>query len=115
MYQIVKAGGFTTGGLNFDAKLRRQSIDPEDLFHAHIGAMDAFARGLKMAEKMIKDKRIERIVQARYKGWDSPLGKQIESGKATFDSLAAYTRKNGEPTVQSGKQERLENLLNEYL
>lgn len=115
MYQIVKAGGFTTGGLNFDAKIRRQSIDPEDLFHAHIGAMDAFARGLKIAEKMIKDKRIEKIVQARYKGWDGPLGKQIESGKATFESLDAYTRKHGEPEVQSGKQELLENILNEYL
>jgi xylose isomerase len=115
MYLIIKAGGFTTGGLNFDAKIRRQSIDPEDLFHAHIGSMDAFARGLKNAAKMIKDKRLEKIVADRYKGWNSKLGQDIEGGNVGFEELEAYTLKNGEPKIQSGKQEYIENLINEYI
>ena len=115
MYTILKAGGFKSGGLNFDAKLRRQSIDPNDLFHAHIGAMDAFARGLKAAAKMVKDKKLEKIVQKRYAGWDTAFGKQIESGKATLEDMDAYTRKNGEPEPKSGQQEMLENILNEYI
>jgi len=115
MYAILRGGGFTTGGLNFDAKLRRQSIDAEDLFHAHIGAMDAFARGLKAAAKMLKDKTFEKNRAARYAGWDKGLGKEIESGRAGFAELEAYTLKHGEPAVQSGRQEMLENLLNEYL
>ena len=115
MYTILKAGGFTTGGLNFDAKVRRQSIDPVDLFHAHIGAMDTFARGLKNAAKMIKDRRFEKVIQSRYSGWDKGLGKQIEKGQANFEKLEAYILKNGEPELQSGRQECLENLLNEYI
>ncbi|MBI4558774.1 MAG: xylose isomerase [Candidatus Hydrogenedentes bacterium] len=115
MYTILRGGGFTTGGLNFDAKLRRQSIDPVDLFHAHIGAMDAFARGLKNAVKMLKDGRLERFVKARYAGWNKGLGAQIESGKVGFPELERYTLEHGEPAIQSGRQEMLENLLNEYI
>jgi xylose isomerase len=115
MYLITKYGGFKEGGLNFDAKLRRQSVDPEDLFHAHIGAMDAFARGLKNAAKMIKDKKFENFVKNRYAGWDKALGKKIEQGKVGFEELSEYTFKNGEPEVQSGRQEMLENWLNEYI
>jgi len=115
MYIILKAGGFTTGGLNFDAKIRRQSTDPEDLFHAHIGAMDAFARGLKNAAALIKDRAIDKIVAQRYKGWDSKLGKEIEGGKVGFKELEAYTLKHGEPTIGSGRQEYLENVVNEYI
>jgi len=115
MYTILNSGGFTTGGLNFDAKLRRQSIDPTDLFYAHIGAMDAFARGLKNAAKMIKDKRFAKAVKTRYAGWNKTLGKKIESGKAGFEELEAYTLKNGEPEVTSGRQEMLENMLNDYV
>ncbi|MCC6144355.1 MAG: xylose isomerase [Candidatus Hydrogenedentes bacterium] len=115
MYIITKGGGFTTGGLNFDAKIRRQSIDPYDLFHAHIGAMDAFARGLKMAAKMIDDNRLQKIVDARYSGWNSQLGQDIEQGKVTFEDLYQYTLDHGEPEVQSGRQEMIENILNEYL
>ncbi|MCF6287142.1 MAG: xylose isomerase [Candidatus Hydrogenedentes bacterium] len=115
MYTILKAGGFKAGGLNFDAKLRRQSIDPVDLFHAHIGAMDAFARGLKAAAKMIKDKKFEKIIQKRYSGWDTAFGQKIESGKATLEDMDAYTRKHGDPEPQSGRQELLENILNEYI
>jgi xylose isomerase len=115
MYIILKAGGFTTGGLNFDAHVRRQSIDPEDLFHAHIGAMDVFARGLKIAAKMIKDKTFDKAVQERYKGWKSDLGKKIQGKKIGFKELEAYILKNGEPKLQSGKQELLENLFNSYI
>ncbi len=115
MYTILGAGGFTTGGLNFDAKLRRQSIDPEDLFHAHIGGMDAFARGLKIAAKMVQEKTFEKFVTDRYAGWDEALGQKIESGKLGLEELEAYTLENGEPEVRSGRQEMLENILNEYI
>jgi xylose isomerase len=115
LYTLLRGGGFKTGGLNFDAKVRRQSVDPVDLFHAHIGGMDAFARGLKIAEKLIKDKALARHVTARYRGWSSDLGRKIEKGRATFDSLEKYTLAKGEPKVQSGRQEMLENILNEYI
>ncbi len=115
MHSLLKGGGFKTGGLNFDAKVRRQSIDGEDLFHAHIGGMDAFARGLKIASRMLADKTFEKAVKDRYKGWDTPFGKKIEQGKASFAELEAYTLKNGEPAIQSGRQEMLENILNEYI
>ena len=115
MYTILRSGGFTTGGLNFDAKLRRQSIDPVDLFHAHIGAMDAFARGLRNAARMIRDKKFQKLVQRRYAGWDKGLGQMIEKGKMGFAELEACTLEHGEPKVESGRQEMLENLLNEYI
>ncbi len=115
MYIILKAGGFTTGGLNFDAKVRRQSIDPLDLFYAHIGAMDAFARGLKIAANLLKDKVFEKAIKQRYAGWDTQFGKKIESGKMTLEDLAKYSEEHGEPKLQSGRQELLENILNEYI
>ena len=115
MYIILKGGGFTTGGLNFDAKVRRQSIDGADLFYGHIGGMDCFARGLKTAAKMLEDKTFEEAVSKRYGGWDSELGQQIENGELDFEKLEAYTLENGEPEIQSGRQELLENLLNEYI
>lgn len=115
MYIILKAGGFTTGGLNFDAHVRRQSIDPDDLFHAHIGAMDVFARGLKIAARMLKDKVFENAIKERYKGWTGELGKKIEGKKVGFEELEAYILKNGEPKLQSGKQEMLENVFNNYI
>lgn len=115
MHTILKGGGFTTGGLNFDAKLRRQSIDPVDLFHAHIGAMDAFARGLKNALRMQKDGRLEKFLRRRYSGWDKGLGAEIMKGKSSFESLEADALKAGEPEVISGRQELLENILNEFI
>jgi len=115
MYIILKGGGFTTGGLNFDAHLRRQSIDPADLFYAHIGAMDVFARGLKNAAKMIKDKTFEDTLRQRYAGWDEEFGSQIETGRLDFEQLEAYTLEHGEPQIKSGRQELLENLLNDYI
>lgn len=115
MYTILRGGGFKTGGLNFDAKVRRQSIDPVDLFHAHIGGIDAFARGLKIAARLIKDKALEKHVKARYAGWNKPIGRKIEKGNVGFDELEAYTLKNGEPEIQSGRQEMIENILNQYI
>ncbi|MGQ9455733.1 MAG: xylose isomerase [Armatimonadota bacterium] len=115
MYTILKGGGFTTGGLNFDAKVRRQSIDVEDLFHAHIGAMDAFARGLKIAACLIEDKVLDNFIEERYSGWNSQLGQDIEARKVGFEELEKYTFEHGEPTIRSGRQELIENILNEYI
>lgn len=115
MYTILQAGGLTTGGLNFDAKLRRQSIDPVDLFYAHIGAMDTFARGLKNAARMIEDKTFVKAIADRYKGWTGQLGQNIESNKIGFEELEKYTIENGEPQLKSGRQELVENLLNDYI
>ena len=112
---ILKMGGFTDGGLNFDAKLRRQSTDLNDLFHAHIGGMDAFARGLKAAAKIRAEGRIEAIVAERYAGWEGELGKRIDAGEETLDSLFEHAVKADVQEAPSGKQERLENLLNEAL
>ena len=112
---LLKHGGFTTGGLNFDAKVRRQSVDPVDLFHAHIGGMDAFARGLKIAAKIVKDNRIGKVVDARYAGWNKGLGKDIEAGKLDFAALEKIALSSPEPVARSGRQELIENLFNEYL
>jgi xylose isomerase len=115
MLSILKNGGLGSGGLNFDAKTRRQSIDLEDIFYAHIGAMDSFARGLKNAAKLIEDKALENVVAERYAGWDSAIGKDIESGKVGLEELEAYSLKNGEPAIKSGRQELAENILNDYI
>jgi xylose isomerase len=116
MVSILRAGGLGTGGFNFDAKLRRPSIDPEDLFHAHIGGMDAYALAFKIARRILAEGRFEAFVADRYRSYDSGYGKDIETGKATFKSLEKLVlTKLGEPTPRSGKQEYLENLLNSYL
>ncbi len=115
MYLILQGGGFTTGGLNFDAKVRRQSTDPEDLFLAHIGGMDAFARGLLAAAAMIRRKQFSKFIAKRYSGWNRGIGKQIEQGEVGFEELEAYALSHDEPVVPSGKQELLENWLNEYI
>jgi xylose isomerase len=109
-------GGFTTGGTNFDAKVRRESFEPVDLFHAHIGGMDTFARGLKIAAAIRKDGRLAEFVQKRYASWDRGIGRQIEEGKVGFAELENYALKMGEVTTnQSGRQEYLENLINEFI
>jgi len=116
MYYILKGGGFTTGGLNFDAKIRRQSLDAEDLLHAHIGGMDVCARALLIAERMLTDGALDGFVQKRYSGWDSAEGKAILSGQRSLADLAARVEKESiEPTPRSGRQEYLENLVNSYL
>jgi xylose isomerase len=116
MLTILKYGGFKTGGVNFDAKVRRESFEPVDLFYAHVGGMDAFARGLKIAAAIRKDGRLADFVKQRYASWDSGLGKKIESGKADFAELEAYAFKQGDVTSNvSGRQEFLENLINEFI
>ncbi len=116
MLVLLKYGGFTSGGLNFDAKVRRESFEPVDLFHAHIGGMDAFARGLKIAAAIRADGEVDRMVKARYSSWDSGVGQEIESGKASFASLEKYMLDKGEAAPnQSGRQELFENLINTYL
>ncbi|HEV8246111.1 MAG TPA: xylose isomerase, partial [Polyangiaceae bacterium] len=116
MYTLLRAGGLTTGGMNFDAKLRRQSIDPEDLFHAHIGGMDTLARSLLVAEKMLADGKLNQYVEQRYAGWKSELGEKIMGGKLGLSDLAESVLRTGsEPKPRSGRQEYLENLVNKYL
>ena len=116
MLSLLKMGGFKTGGVNFDAKVRRESYEPVDLFHAHIGGMDAFARGLKIAAAIRADGRLEAFVKNRYRSWDTGIGKKIESGKSSFKTLETYMLKKGEVTKnESGRQEFLENLINEFI
>ena len=116
MLSILKYGGLTTGGVNFDAKVRRESFEPIDLFHAHIGGMDAFARGLKIAAAIRQDGRLNEFVKARYASWDSGMGAKIESGKASLKEINAYILKQGEAAPNtSGRQEFLENLINEFI
>jgi xylose isomerase len=115
MLSILKHGGLTTGGVNFDAKVRRESFEPVDLFHAHIGGMDAFARGLKIAAAIRKDGRLCDFVKNRYRSWDAGIGRDIEKGRADFKSLEKYTLQRGEPVNESGRQEYLENLINEFI
>jgi xylose isomerase len=116
MYEVLKYGGFTTGGVNFDAKVRRESFEPIDLFYAHIGGMDAFAQGLKIAAAMRADGRLAEIVQERYSSWDSGLGAEIESGKHSLASLEKLMLEKGEAAPnRSGRQEMIENLINTYL
>ena len=116
MLSILKMGGFTTGGVNFDAKVRRESFEPIDLFYAHIGGMDTFARGLKVAAAIRKDGRLAEFVKQRYSSWDTELGVKIEKGKVGLEELSDYMLKKGESAPNSsGRQEYLENLVNEFI
>jgi len=116
MLTILKAGGFTTGGLNFDAHVARESFEPVDLFHAHIGGMDALARGLKAAAAIRADGVLDEFIKQRYASWDSPLGADIEAGKVGFADLSQRMLKKGEADPnESGRVEMLENLINEYI
>jgi xylose isomerase len=113
---VLKYGGFKTGGVNFDAKVRRESFEPVDLFHAHIGGMDAFARGLKIGHAMLADGKLEELLRDRYASWDSGLGAEIEAGKHDFKSLEKVMLQKGDITPnKSGRQEMLENLINTYI
>ena len=115
-YQVLQAGGFKSGGTNFDAKLRRQSLDPQDLLIAHIGAMDCCARGLKAAARMIEDKALSGPLEERYAGWKSAEGKAMLSGKRTLEEIADRVVKKGiDPQPKSGQQELLENIVNRYV
>jgi xylose isomerase len=115
-YQVLAGGGFTTGGTNFDAKLRRQSIDPEDLLIGHIGGMDCCARGVKAAAKMIEDKALSGPLADRYAGWQSSEAQNVLSGGSSLEALEAYVLNHGvNPKPRSGKQELLENVVNRYV
>lgn len=115
MLMILKHGGLGSGGVNFDAKVRRESFEPIDLFHAHVGGIDAFARGLKIAAAIRADGRLSDFVKQRYSSWDHGIGADIESGKADFASLESYMLEKGEAAANtSGRQEMLENLINQF-
>ena len=116
MLSILKFGGLSTGGVNFDAKVRRESFEPLDLFYAHIGGMDAFARGLKIAAAIRADGRLAEFVRQRYSSWDAGIGAKIEKGQAGFKELEEYMLKKGNAAPNaSGRQEFLENLINEFI
>ncbi|WP_019953991.1 xylose isomerase [Yoonia vestfoldensis] len=113
-YEVLRAGGFTTGGTNFDAKLRRQSLDAEDLILAHVGGMDACAAGLNAAAAMLEDGKLEEARNARYAGWDTDAGRALLN--SDLDAITAKVQSEGiNPEPRSGRQERLENLVNRYL
>lgn len=116
MLEIIKAGGFTTGGFNFDAKIRRQSLDAEDLVVAHVASIDAMAKALLNAAAIIEDGTLGTFVADRYAGWDGSEGKAILAGQRSLEDMAAYVEKNGtDPQPRSGKQEWLEALVNRFL
>ncbi|MCA9261104.1 MAG: xylose isomerase, partial [Planctomycetales bacterium] len=116
MLGVLKYGGLAPGGLNFDAKVRRESFEPIDLFYAHIGGMDAFAHGLKIAAAIRADGGLEKLLKERYSSWDSGVGAEIEAGKHSFKTLSNYMLDKGEaaPNV-SGRQEMIENLINSFI
>jgi xylose isomerase len=110
LYEILRGGGFTTGGFNFDAKVRRQSIDPEDMFHAHIGGMDVLARGLLGAAALIDRGVISGFASQRYAGWREGFGTEVLAGKVTLaEGADRAIRSNLQPEPRSGRQEMLEN------
>ena len=117
MLEVIKAGGFVHGGLNFDAKARRGSFTHEDIFHAYIAGMDAFALGLRIASKIIADGRLDSFVQNRYASYKTGIGADIVAGKATMEDLEKYALTKGDvvDTLESGKQEYLENIMNSIM
>src|SRR5215831_11626032 len=116
MLVILGQGGLAPGGVNFDAKVRRESFEPVDLFHAHIGGMDAFAHGLKIAAKIRADGILSKFVKERYSSWDAGIGQKIEAGGTTFEELESYMLDKGDAAKNvSGRQEMLENIINRYV
>ncbi|HEY2629275.1 MAG TPA: xylose isomerase, partial [Usitatibacter sp.] len=116
LYHVFRDGNLGSGGLNLDAKVRRQSIDAQDLVTAHGEAIDLCARGLLVAEKMIADGELARRIDVRYAGWKGKLGREILSGNASLGALAKHIEKNDiEPKPRSGQQERLESIVNGYI
>ncbi len=115
-YHVLQGGGFTSGGTNFDSKLRRQSIDPEDLLIAHIGGMDCCARGLKAAARMVEDRALSAPLEERYAGWQDKVPKQMLDGSMGLADIEAHVLQNDiNPQPRSGKQEQLENIVNRYV
>jgi len=116
MKVIIDQGGLAPGGLNFDCKVRRESIDIRDMFVAHIGAMDALARGLRNAAKIVQDGVLSNMIKERYLSYTATeIGNAIESGTATLEDCEKYIQENGEPSPRSGRQEHFEAILNRYI
>jgi len=115
MYEVLKNGGLHSGGLNFDAKVRRASFEPVDLFYAHIAGMDAFAKGLKIAYRLLEDGVLEKFIEERYSSYREGIGKEIVEGKVGFKELEQYALKNSNITNVSGRQEMLETIVNQYI
>lgn len=115
MLIVLKNGGIGSGGLNFDAKLRRGSFDEIDLFYAHIGGMDTFARGLLIAYNIIEDRVLDNFIASRYESYGESIGKEILAGQNNFETLEQYVLQHGEPTLKSGRQEMLESIFSTYL
>ena len=115
MYEVLKMGGFSTGGLNFDAKVRRASFEEEDLFLAYISGMDTFAKGLRVAAKLLEDRVLEDFVANRYKSYNEGIGELINQGKTSFEELEKYALTHEFGKNESGRQEMLESILNSYI
>jgi len=115
MYEVIKNGGLHSGGLNFDAKTRRASFEPVDLFYSHIVGMDTFAKGFKIAHKLLKDGVLEDFVATRYESFNVGIGKDIVEGKVGFKELEKYALENNSIKNVSGRQEMLEGILNQYI
>ena len=115
MMVILNAGGFSTGGINFDARIRRNSTDTEDIFIAHISGMDTFARSLVIADKILRESNYLTMLKTRYESFDKGPGSDFEDGKLTLEALRDIAPELGEPAPKSGKQELLEQLINIYI
>ena len=115
MYEILKAGGFTNGGLNFDAKVRRPSFTPEDIAMSYILGMDSFALGFIKAKQLIKDGRIDDFIAKKYASYNEGIGAKIVQQEVGFEELEKYALENGEPKLSSGRQEYLEGIVNNIL
>jgi xylose isomerase len=115
MLIFIEGGGLQGGGINFDAKIRRNSTDPADLFYAHIGGMDTFARALLVADNILQKSDYKKFRSERYASFNNGTGKDFENGKLTLEDLRNYAVANGEPAVISGKQEYLENIINRFI
>ena len=114
-YQILRGGGFTTGGTNFDAKLRRQSLDPVDLLIGHVGGMDTCARALLAAARMLEDGVLEAHLRERYAGWDTEAGRKLLAGDESLAEIERRVLAGVNPAPRSGKQELLENIVDRYV
>jgi len=115
MMIVLQAGGFKGGGINFDAKIRRNSTDPEDLAYAHIGGMDCFARALITADKILQHSDYKKLLEERYDSFNEGKGREFENGKLTLEDLKDFATGNGEPKISSGRQEYFENIINRYI
>ncbi|WP_284036575.1 xylose isomerase [Neobacillus sp. 114] len=115
MYEVLKQGGIAPGGLNFDAKVRRASFEPEDLFFAYIAGMDTFAKGLRVAHKLLEDRVLEDVIEKRYESYTSGIGQEIIDGKVGLSDLYQYALEHGDSKLSSGRQEMLESIVNSYI